>query len=118
MRCLVAGYEDRRRRYRRRWRNRYGGGGVGVQAPVAVHVDVDGARDGSDRRCARLWPFARPIQVPTPTQVETAGVPATRTQRQRVLDHGKRPCRGTDPAQRLQVHGAGTQLQPRHRLQR
>lgn len=120
MRCLVVGDEDRRRRYSRRWRdNRYGGGGVGVQArPVAVHGDADGARDGRDRRRTELRPVARPVQFPAPAQAEAAGHPAARAQRQRVLDHGQRPARGTGAAQRLQVHGAGAQLQRGHRLQR
>lgn len=116
MRCLAAGYEDRRRRWRR-WRNRYGGG-VGVQAPVAIHVDVDGARNNRDRRRGGLRPVARPVQVPEPAENEAAGVPAARAQRQRVLDHRKRAVRGTGAAQRFQIHGVGAQLQRRHRVQR
>lgn len=116
MRCLAAGYEERRRQ-RRRWRNCYGGG-VGVQVLVAVDVDVDGACNGSDRGSGGLWPVARPVQVPEPAQDEAVGVPAARAQRQRVLDHRQWPVRGTSPTKRLQVHGAGTQLQCRYRVQR
>lgn len=109
MRCLAAGYEERRRR---RWRCC-----GGVQVSVAVHVYADGVRDGCGRS-RKLWSVARSIEVPEPAQDETVGIPATRTQRQRVLDHRQRTGRRTDPAQRLQIHGASPQLQRGHRVQR
>lgn len=113
MRCLSAGYEERRQwRQRRRWRCC---GGVWVQVAV-VHVHADGVHDNYLR--GGLRPVARPVQVPEPAQDETAGVPTARAQRQRVLHHGKWPSGGPDPAQRLQVHGAGAQLQRGHRVQR
>lgn len=121
MRCLAAGYEERRwqrqQQRQQKWRNCCGGG-VGVPVPVAVDVDVDGACDGIGWGCGGLWPIARPVQVPEPAQDETAGVPTARAQRQRVLDHRQRPVGGTHPAKRLQVYGAGTQLQCRYRVQR
>lgn len=117
MRCLPAGYEERRRQ-RRRWRCCSGG----VQhLPVAVHVDADGVHiDGGRRRrqCRGLRPVARTVQVPEPTQDEAASVPAARAQRERKLDHGQWPAGGPGSAQRFQVHGAGAQLQRGHRVQR
>lgn len=110
MRCLAAGYEERRRQ--RRWRCC-----GGVQVPVAVHVDSDGVYVGGGRRRG-LRPVARPVQVPEPAQNEAAGVPAARAQRQRELDHRQRAAGRPGPAQRFQVHGAGAQLQRGHRVQR
>lgn len=109
MRCLAAGYEERRRR---RWRCC-----GGVQIPVEVHVDADCVCDVGSRG-GRLRPVAWPVQVPEPSEDEATGVSATRAQRQRVLNHRQRTTRGTGPAERLQVHGAGTQLQRGHRVQR
>jgi len=109
MRCLAAGYEERRRR---RWRCC-----GGVQIPVEVYVDADCVRDGSGRG-RRLRPVTWPVQVPKPSKDETSGISATRAQRQRVLHHRQRATRGSDPAERLQVHGAGTQLQRGYRVQR
>lgn len=109
MRCLAAGYEERRRR---RWRCC-----GGVQIPVEVYVDVDCVHDGGCR-CGGLRPVAGSVQVPEPAKNEAARVSATRAQRQRVLNHRQRTTRGSGPAQRLQVHGASTQLQRGHRVQR
>lgn len=110
MRCLAAGYEERRRRL---WRCC-----GGVQIPVEVHlIDADGVRDGAGLR-GGLRPVARSVQVPEPAEDEAAGVPAARAQRQRVIHNRQWPARGSGPAQRLQVHGAGTQLQRGHRVQR
>lgn len=109
MRCLAAGYEERRRRRRRCC--------GGVLASVAANVDDGRLHDGARRR-RRLRPIARPVKVPEPTQDEATGVPAARAQRERELHHGQRTARRSDPTQRLQVYGAGTQLQCGYRVQR
>lgn len=109
MRCLAAGYEERRRQ-RRRWRCC-----SGVQVSVADQTVGDGVPDGCG---GRLRPVARTVQVSESSQNETTSVPAARTQRQRVLDHRQRTAGRPCPAQRLQVHGIGTQLQCGYRVQR
>jgi len=115
MRCLAAGYEERRRQRRR---CTCYGGGVQIQVPVAIDVDVDGVRYGNGRWRGGLWTVARTLEVPEPAQDETAGVPATRTQRQRVLDNGQWPVGGPSPTERFPVHGVGAQLQRGYRVQR
>lgn len=110
MRCLAAGYEERRRQ-RQRWRC------CGdVQVPVANQIVGDGVL--VDCGGGGLWAVARPVQVPESAQNETTSVPAARTQCQRVLNHRQRTAGRPRPTQRLQVHGVGTQLQYRHRVQR
>lgn len=114
MRCLVAGYEERRRQ-RQRWRCC---GGV-LQVPAAVHAHADGVLDGGGGgRRGRLRAVARPVQIPEPAQDEAAGVPAARAQRQRTVHNRQRAAGRPRPAKRLQIHGVGAQLQRGHRVQR